>query len=72
MTTPTKMNSEDSQAILSDSSWATSVVPTSAPSMTASAAAKGINPRLAKALAMRAVAVELCNTAVTPSPARKL
>ena len=53
----------------SDSTWATSVVPTSAPSITASAGAVSTRPRPANEATTKAVAVLLCRTPVTPMPA---
>ena len=54
-----------------DSTWTISVVPTLAPSMTASAGTSWTSPPAAKAVTMSPVAVLLWRTAVTPSPARK-
>ena len=50
--------------------WATSVVPMSAPSITASAGAVSTRPRPANEATTRAVAVLLCRMPVTPMPAR--
>ena len=69
VTTPTRTNSGDSQSKRNDSAWTTSEVPTSAPSITASAGAVAISPRSAKDAVISAVAVLLCRMPVTPSPA---
>ena len=69
--TPTSTNSGATRAMLKDNSCTISVVPTLAPSMTASAGTRSTNPPAAKLAAMSPVAVLLCNTAVTPRPARK-
>lgn len=66
--TPRKISSGESQETSIDSSTATSAVPTSAPSITASAGTVATRPRSAKDATMSAVAVLLCNSAVTPSP----
>ena len=54
-----------------DSIWTMSVVPTLAPSMTARAGARATKPRAANEVIISAVAVLLCRSAVTPTPARK-
>ncbi len=46
------------------------VVPTLAPSMTASAGPNAVRPETVNEVAIRPVAVLLCNTAVTPTPTR--
>ena len=47
------------------------LVPTLAPSITASAGISSTNPPVAKPVSMRPVAVLLCRQAVTPRPDRK-
>ena len=56
-------------AMLNDSTWTISVVPTLAPSMIASAGTSATRPSAANELAISAVAVLLCNSAVRPRPA---
>ena len=69
--TPSVISTGDRIARLNETSWATSDVPTSAPSMTASAIAVPTKPRAANEAVISAVAVELCSRAVTPSPQPK-
>ncbi len=69
--TPTKISSGASHDRSKDRMMVTSDVPTSAPSMTASAGAVLISPWPAKAATISAVAVELWIRPVTPSPAAK-
>jgi hypothetical protein len=70
-TTPKKMSSGESQDRSSEKSCARSAVPTSAPSMIASAAGSAIRFWLTNELVMRAVALDDCTSPVTPMPARK-
>ena len=58
----------DRAGILKLKIWATSVVLTSAPNMTANAAGRVIIPLRANDVSKKAVAVELCKRAVTPRP----
>ena len=67
-TTPTKMNSGDSQDRSKENTTAIRLVPTSAPSITASASGSAIRPWPTKEETMRAVAVLDCTSAVTPMP----
>lgn len=67
-TTPTKMNSGDSQDRSVENSTAISAVPTSAPRITASAAGSEIRPWPTKAEVISEVAVLDCTSAVTPRP----
>ncbi|MNF73513.1 hypothetical protein D3C84_555160 [compost metagenome] len=69
--TPKKINSGDSQDRSRVSTRAISAVPTSAPSMMASAGASSISPWATKELTSSAVALLLCTRAVTPIPAAK-
>ncbi len=69
--TPISVNSGDSQERSSVSTRAMSAVPTSAPSMTASAVGSAIRPWATKEMASKAVALLLCTNAVTPMPAPK-
>ena len=69
-TTPTKMNSGDSQDRSKENSTAMAAVPTSAPRMTARAAGSGIRPWPTKAEVISDVAVLDCTRAVTPRPDR--
>ena len=68
--TPTKISSGASQDRSNDRITVTSDVPTSAPSMTASAGAVLISPWPANAETISAVAVLLWMRPVTPRPAR--
>ena len=68
--TPTKISSGASQDRSNERITVTSDVPTSAPSMTASAGAVLISPWPANAEMISAVAVLLWMSPVTPSPAR--
>ena len=70
-TTPQKISSGASQERSSDRTTVTSDVPTSAPSITASALAVVTRPWPANAETMSAVAVELWMRPVTPMPAAK-
>lgn len=65
---PIMSNAGDSHDRSSIKICATSVVAMSDPMMTASAAYKGIVLFLAKEIKSKAVAVELCNNAVTVMP----
>ena len=68
ITTPASRSSGDSPARLSNESACTmSVVPTFAPSITASAGTSATKPRAANEATISPVAVLLCRTAVTPS-----
>ena len=67
--TPTQISSGDSQARSRVSTRAISAVPTSAPSMIASAGGSAIRPWATKEVTSRAVALLLCTRAVTPMPA---
>ncbi len=69
--TPTKISSGASHDRSNDRISVTSDVPTSAPSITASAGAVPMRPWPAKAATISAVAVLLWISPVTPSPARK-
>ena len=69
--TPTAIMSGEIQPRLNDRTCAVSVVPTLAPSMTASAIDKGIRPRPAKEASSRAVAVLDCRMPVRPTPPAK-
>ncbi|MNT07091.1 hypothetical protein D3C72_1417810 [compost metagenome] len=69
--TPKKIKSGDSQDRSRVSTRAISAVPTSAPSMMASAGASSIRPWATKELTSSAVALLLCTRAVTPMPAAK-
>ena len=68
--TPKKMSSGESHDRSSENTCASSALPTSAPSMMASAAVSPIRFCATKELAMRAVALEDCTRPVTPRPAR--
>ena len=68
--TPTKIRSGASQDRSNDRMTVTSEVPTSAPSMTASAGAVPMRPWPANAATISAVAVLLWMRPVTPRPAR--
>jgi hypothetical protein len=67
-TTPTKMNSGDSQDRSRENTTAIRLVPMSAPSMTASASGRVIRPWPTKEATISAVAVLDCTSAVTPRP----
>ena len=67
--TPTKISSGASHDRSNDRTTVTSAVPTSAPSITASAGAVPIKPWPANAATISAVAVLLWMSAVTPRPA---
>ncbi|MCY1176180.1 hypothetical protein D9M73_164420 [compost metagenome] len=69
--TPTKISNGDSHDRSRVSTRAISAVPTSAPSMMASAGASSISPWATKELTSSAVALLLCTRAVTPIPAAK-
>ena len=69
-TTPTKMNSGDSQDRSNENTTAIRLVPTSAPSITASASGRATRPWPTKEETIRAVAVLDCTSAVTPRPDR--
>ena len=69
--TPKKISSGDSHDRSRVSTRAISAVPTSAPSMIASAGASAIRPLATKEVASSAVALLLCTSAVTPMPAAK-
>jgi hypothetical protein len=69
-TTPKKMRSGDRNERFSENTCAMSAVPTSAPSITASAAASGRRFCETKELVMIAVALDDCTRLVTPNPAR--
>src|SRR4029079_9998069 len=58
-------------ATLNDSTWTMRVVPTFAPSMIASAGTRATRPSPANEAVISPVAVLLCSTAVSPSPAAK-
>ena len=70
-TTPKKIASGDSHDRSSEKTCAMSEVPTSAPSMIASAGASAMRFWETKELAMSAVALEDCTRLVTPRPAAK-
>ena len=67
--TPTTMSSGDSHDRSSENTSVISAVPTSAPSITASAGAVAINPWPANDATINAVALLLWISAVMPSPA---
>ncbi len=67
-TTPKKMANGESQERFSENTCAMSEVPTSAPSMMASAGASAMRFCETKELAMSAVALEDCTRLVTPRP----
>ena len=67
-TTPAKINSGESHDKSSENTTAITLVPMSAPSITASAAGNAIKPWPTKAETMSAVAVLDCTMAVTPMP----
>ena len=69
--TPKPMSRGDSHDRSSEKSCTTRLVPTSAPSMMASAGASAISFWLTNEPVMSAVALEDCTSPVTPSPARK-
>ena len=70
-TTPRKISSGDSQDRSKVSTRAISAVPTSAPSMMASAGVSGTRPWATKEVTSSAVALLLCTRAVTAIPERK-
>ena len=67
-TTPIKMNRGESQDKSIANTTAITLVPTSAPSITASAAGRPTRPWPTNEETMRAVAVLDCTSAVTPMP----
>jgi hypothetical protein len=69
ITTPTKISSGDSHDRSNENTTAIIAVPTSAPSITASAAPVPTSPVPTKDATIRQVAVLLCTRLVTPSPA---
>src|SRR6185369_6472358 len=69
--TPAAIISGDSQPRLKERTWDVRVVPTLAPSMTASAIDSGINPRPANEASSNAVAVLDCSSPVRPRPPAK-
>ena len=69
ITTPTKISSGLSHDRSNENTTAISAVPTSAPSIAASAALLVTRPLPTKLATIRQVAVLLCTTLVTPSPA---
>src|SRR6185503_10781785 len=68
--TPPPIASGDSHERSNEKSWTTRLVPTSAPSMIASAGASPIRFCCTNDPAISAVALEDCTSAVTPRPAR--
>ena len=70
-TTPSSRPTAHSHLISNANACATSVVPRSAPSITASATGRVTRPRPANEASSSAVAVALCRTAVMPRPAAK-
>jgi hypothetical protein len=69
--TPTMNRTGATAEMLNDRTWTISVVPTLAPSISASAGTSATSPSAAKDAAIRPVAVLLWRTAVIPNPARK-
>ncbi len=69
--TPATINNGDRNRKSIDSTCATMLVPTLAPSTIASAMAVPINSRLANEAVISVVAVLLCNAMVVPRPAKK-
>ena len=69
--TPIRISAGDAAATSKESTCTMSVVPTFAPSMTASAGTRSTKPPAEKPTAIRPVAVLLWRIAVTPRPARK-
>ena len=69
--TPSRISAGATSATSNDSAWTISVVPTLAPSITASAGTRATAPPAAKPATIRPVAVLLCRIAVTPRPAAK-
>ena len=69
-TTPTKMNSGDSQERSNENTTAIRLVPMSAPSIIASASGSATRPWPTNAETISAVAVLDCTSAVTPMPER--
>ena len=69
MTTPSSIRRKETSDTLKESSWTIRVVPTFAPSITASAGTRSTSPPAANDVTIRPVAVLLCRTAVTPRPA---
>ena len=67
--TPTKINSGESHDRSNENTSVISAVPTSAPSITASAGAVAMRPWPTKDATIRAVAVLLWMSAVMPKPA---
>src|SRR5579862_1189233 len=70
MITPMRIRAGAISATSKDSAWTISVVPTLAPSITASAGIRSTSPPAAKPVTIRPVAVLLWTSAVTPMPAR--
>ena len=70
MKTPIRMNRNETRDMSNDSTWTISVVPTLAPSITASAGTRPTSPPAAKAVTIKPVAVLLWSMDVTPTPAR--
>ncbi len=69
--TPKAISTGNTSVTSNDSTWTMSVVPTLAPSMTASAGTRSTAPASVSDVVINAVAREDCSAAVTPSPARK-
>ena len=67
-TTPMNSRAAQIHLISMEYTWATSAVPTSAPSMMASARGNVTSLRLANEASSSAVAVALCSKPVTPTP----
>ncbi len=67
--TPASRSSGDSRETSKESACTINVVPTLAPSITASAGTRATNPAPANEAIIRPVAVLLCRIAVTPRPA---
>ena len=70
-TSPMMKSTGATAATLNDSTWTIRVVPTFAPSMIASAGTRATRPSPANEAVISPVAVLLCSTAVSPSPAAK-
>jgi hypothetical protein len=69
--TPMRMNRNETRDTSNDSTWTISVVPTLAPSMTASAGTRSTSPPAANPVTINPVAVLLWSIDVAPRPARK-
>jgi hypothetical protein len=69
ISTPSKTNRNETLDTLNESAWTIIVVPTFAPSITASAGTRSTSPPAANEVTINPVAVLLCSTAVTPKPA---